>query len=289
MDLVVHPFFDRDTFTWSYLIANPPTRRAAIIDPVLGYERATGTIDTRGAERILEVVEANGYCVEWILETHVHADHLTAARYLKPRLPCAQIAIGEHVRDAQALLAPRLGLGIATDGRQFDRLLRDGERLRVGHACGRVMHTPGHTGACVSYLFDGLAFVGDTVFLPDQGTARCDFPGGDPRELYHSVQKLYRLPGDTRLLVGHDYGGLDRTRDFRFSARVAEQRVANRMLRADTPVTEFVEARTARDRSLDPPALIEPALRANLDGGTVPPAAAGDGAAALDAKCRAVA
>src|SRR5690606_20783016 len=194
----------------------------------------------------------------------------------------------EHVRDVQALLAPRLGLRIATDGRQFDRLLRDGERLRIGHASGRVMHTPGHTGACVTYLFEGLAFVGDTLFLPDQGTARCDCPGGGPLALCHSVQRLYQRPGETRLLVGHDYGGLDEARDFRFSARVAEQRRSNRMLRADTTIEEFVAVRTARDRSLDPPALIAPALRANLDGGALP-AEADDCAAALESRRRAVA
>lgn len=288
MDLVVHPFFDRETSAWSYLLANPASRRAAIVDPVLGYDPDTGACDTGAADRILEVVDANGYCVEWILETHVHVDHLSAARYLKERLLCAETAIGEHVCELQRRLAPRLDGGIATDGRQFDRLLRDGERLRIGRATGQVIHTPGHTAACVSFVFHGLAFVGDTVLLPDRGTGRCDFLGGDPVDLYRSVQKLYALPGDTRLLVGHDYGSDDRP-ECRFSVRVTEQRRANRMLRPDTPLTDFVAARTARDRLLAPPALMEIAVPANLNGGELPSAASGTHATAAHTARRAVA
>jgi glyoxylase-like metal-dependent hydrolase (beta-lactamase superfamily II) len=284
VNLAVHPFFDVDTFSWSYVLANPATGCCAIIDPVLNYDPQSGTVHTQGADHILELVDANGYCVEWILETHVHADHLSAARYLKQQLICAQIAIGEHVRDVQAHFVPELELDTAIDGSQFDRLLGDGERVSLGHACGRVMHTPGHTAACVSYVFDGFAFVGDTVFMPDYGTARCDFPGGDALTLYRSVQKLYALPGETRMLVCHDYGNLnDRhgvcspeiaatatslgERSYRFFTTVAEQRRCNRMLRPVTPVAEFVAAREARDRTLAPPRLMEAALRANLAGG----------------------
>jgi glyoxylase-like metal-dependent hydrolase (beta-lactamase superfamily II) len=269
VNLVVHPFFDIDTFSWSYVLANPATGCCAIIDPVLNYDPQSDTVHTHGADHILELVDANGYRVEWILETHVHADHLSAARYLKQQLVCAQIAIGERVRDVQALFVPELELDTAIDGSQFDRLLSDGERVCLGHACGRVMHTPGHTGACVSYVFDRFAFVGDTVFMPDYGTARCDFPGGDALTLYRSVQKLYALPGETRMLVCHDYGSLcdRRERSYRFFTTVAEQRRCNRMLRPVTPVAEFVAVREARDRTLEPPRLMAAALRANLAGG----------------------
>lgn len=268
MNLVVHPFFDAGTASWSYVLANPGSGCCAVIDPVLEYDSSSGRHSTEGADRIAELVAANGYCVEWILETHVHADHLSAARYLKTQFVCAQIAIGEHVREVQARFAPELGLDIATDGSQFDRLLADGERVCLGHVCGRVMDTPGHTGACVSYVFDRFVFVGDTVFMPDYGTARTDFPGGDARALYRSVQKLYALPGETRMLMCHDYapGG----RRHRFYTTVAEQRRSNRMLRPDTPIDDFVAARQARDAELEPPKLLEAALAANLSGGAAP-------------------
>ncbi len=275
VNLVVHPFFDAATSSWSYVLANPGSGCCAIIDPVLGYDPATGRIDTAVADAVVDLVAANGYCVEWLLETHVHADHLSAGRYLKQRLVCAQLAIGARVRDVQSHFVSRLDLTAATDGRQFDRLLEDGERICIGHACGRVLYTPGHTPGCVSYVFDRFAFVGDTLLMPDYGTARCDFPGGDAAALYQSVQKLYALPGDTRLLMCHDYapGG----RRHQFSSTVAEQRCGNVMLRSDTSLAAFVTARRQRDRHLDPPRLLEPALRANLAGGALPGDAAGVG------------
>ncbi len=268
MELVVHPFFDRATSSYSYVLANTGTGCCAIVDPVLDYDPDTAEVGTAGADRIADVVSANGYRVEWILETHVHADHLTAARYLKQRFVCAQIAIGERVRDVQRHFADAWGLDIATDGRQFDRLLGDGERLCLGHTCGRVLHTPGHTPACVSYHFDRFLFVGDTLFMPDYGSARCDFPGGDARALYRSVQKIYGLPDCTRTLVGHDYapGG----RRHRFSATIAEQKRENRMVRADVTEPEFVGQRQCRDRELTPPRLLVPSVRANIVGGVLP-------------------
>ncbi|MFU8815259.1 MAG: MBL fold metallo-hydrolase [Pseudomonadales bacterium] len=268
MNLVVHPFLDRETFSYSYVLANPNTGSCAIVDPVLDYDLAAGEVSTRSAERLVEFITANDYSPEWILETHVHADHLSAARYLKQRFVCAQLAIGEHVHQVQAHFAREFGVDIDTDGRQFDRLLGDGERLCLGHACGRVLHSPGHTPACVSYVFDRFAFVGDTLFMPDYGTARCDFPGGDARALYRTVQKLYQLPAQTRLLMCHDYapGG----RDYRFCSTVAEQREHNRMLRADTPEAEFTAARSARDQTLAAPRLLIPAVRANVIGGVLP-------------------
>lgn len=268
MNLLVHPSFDPDTGSWTYLLVNPGSGCCAIIDPVLNYDPATGELATAAADRLCEVVTANGYTVEWILETHVHADHLSAAAYLKERFVCAQTAIGEHVRTVQAHFADAWKLDLPADGRQFDRLLGDGERVCLGHTCGHVLHTPGHTPACVAYVFDRFAFIGDTLFMPDHGTARCDFPGGDAGVLHGSVQRLYALPEETRLLLCHDYPPAGRTQ--RFCTTVAEQRRSNRMLSAETSKAAFVAARTARDRELPPPRLLEPALCANLSGGVLP-------------------
>jgi glyoxylase-like metal-dependent hydrolase (beta-lactamase superfamily II) len=268
VNLVVHPFFDPDTFSYSYVLANPATGSCAIVDPVLDYDLATGEVATRSADRMVEVIDANGYHPAWILETHVHADHLSAARYLKSRYLCAQISINEGVCAVQAHFARKFELDLATDGSQFDRLLGDGERLCLGHACGRVMHTPGHTAACSAYVFDRFVFVGDTLFMSDYGTARCDFPGGDARVLHASVQRLYQLPGETRMLMCHDYapGG----RDYRFCVTVDEQRNSNVMLREGVSAEAFAAARSTRDRALAAPRLLIPAVTANVGGGVLP-------------------
>jgi glyoxylase-like metal-dependent hydrolase (beta-lactamase superfamily II) len=268
MDLIVHPFFDAATSSFSYVVANPGSGCCAIVDPVLDYDPEGNCVSTRGADRLLELIDANDYRAEWILETHVHADHLSAGRYLKTRLVCAQHAIGAHVSTVQQHFASRFAVDVATDGRQFDRLLADGDRISIGHVAGRVLYTPGHTPACVTYVFDRFAFIGDTLFMPDYGTARCDFPGGDAHALFRSVQQLYALPQDTRLLMCHDYapGG----RDHRFFATVADQRRHNRMLRDDTAEAAFVTARRERDRQLDAPRLLVPSVRANIDAGVMP-------------------
>jgi glyoxylase-like metal-dependent hydrolase (beta-lactamase superfamily II) len=268
VDLVLHPFFDSATSSFSYVLGNPATGCCAIVDPVLDYDPDAHTVSTRSADRVLQLIEVNGYRVEWILETHVHADHLSAAQYLKSRLVCAQLAIGAKVTSVQRHFAEAFAVDVDTDGRQFDRLLEDGERIPLGHACGRVLHTPGHTPACVSYVFDRFVFVGDTLFMPDYGTARCDFPGGDAGALYDSVQRLYALPDETVMLMCHDYapGG----RDHRYHVPVAEQRSGNRMLRADTARAEFAAARADRDRGLDAPRLLVPSVRANIAGGVLP-------------------
>jgi glyoxylase-like metal-dependent hydrolase (beta-lactamase superfamily II) len=271
MDLVVHPFFDPATSSYSYVLANPGSGCCAVIDPVLDYfddEEGAGKVGTRLADRILELIAANDYRAEWILETHVHADHLSAGRYLKSRLACAQLAIGIRVTEVQRHFSAAFRVPEASDGRQFDRLLADGDRLALGHSVGRVLHVPGHTPACVAYLFDRFLFVGDTLFMPDYGTARCDFPGGSAEALYQSVQRLYGLPDDVRMLMCHDYapGG----RDHRFLTTVAAQRAGNRMLRGDTDAGEFAAARRARDRDLDAPRLLVPAVRANIAGGVLP-------------------
>ena len=268
MSLVLHPFFDADTFSWTYVVANPASRSCAVIDPVMGYDLDSGRVDTRGADRIVEFVSANDYLVEWILETHVHADHLSAARYLKSQFVCAQIGIGNRVGEVQATFADRFKVDVATDGSQFDRLFANQERVCLGHACGRVLHTPGHTPACVTYVFDRWAFVGDTLFMPDYGSARCDFPGGDARTLFRSIQSLYDLGDETRLLMCHDYapGG----RDYRFLTTVAEQRSNNIHARAQISEADFIALRASRDAGLAAPRLIVPAVRANMVAGVLP-------------------
>lgn len=268
MNLVLHPFFDPETFSYSYVLANPGSGSCAVIDPVLGYDPKADVVDTRGADRMVEFVNANGYVVEWILDTHVHADHLSAARYLKQQFICAQTGIGSRVGEVQAHFAARFGLEMATDGSQFDRLFDDQERICLGHSCGRVLHTPGHTPACVTYVFDQFAFVGDTLFMPDYGTARCDFPGGDAATLYRSVQRIFGLGDDTRLLMCHDYA--PNGRDYRFFTTVAEQKRGNLHVRDGIDQAEFIAMRRERDARLSAPRLLIPSVRANIEGGVLP-------------------
>jgi len=268
MNLVLHPFFDPETFSYSYVLANPGSASCAVIDPVLGYDPQKDQVDTRGADRIVEFVNANGYVVEWILETHVHADHLSAAHYLKQQFICAQTGIGARVGEVQAHFAARFELEMATDGSQFDRLFADQERICLGHSCGRVLHTPGHTPACVTYVFDRFAFVGDTLFMPDYGTARCDFPGGDAATLYRSIQRIFGLGDDTRLLMCHDYA--PNGRDYRFFTTVAEQKRGNLHVREGIDQAAFIAMRHERDARLSAPRLLIPSVRANIEGGVLP-------------------
>jgi len=268
VNLIVHPFFDIDTCSYSYVLANPGSGTCAIIDPVLNYEVDSGDVSTVLADQILEFVKANGYIVEWILETHVHADHLSAARYLKQHFICAQLGIGERVTEVQQRFAGAFELDMAMDGSQFDRLFKDNERICLGHSCGRVLHTPGHTAACVTYVFDHFAFVGDTLFMPDYGTARCDFPGGDARTLYRSLQKILELPDETRLLMCHDYA--PEGREYHYMSTVAQQKQSNIHLQASDSEAAFEALRVERDASLDAPRLLIPALRANIGGGVLP-------------------
>ena len=269
MKLLVHPFFDPDTSSFTYVLVEPGSNVCAIVDPVLGYHLETGVTSTTLADRIVEFVKTNQLIVEWILETHVHADHLSAAGYLKSRFVCAQIGIGAKVVELQKAMAEHLNAPIDTDGRQFDRLFEDGERICLGHSCGRVLATPGHTPACISYAFDDLAFVGDAIFMPDFGSGRCDFPGGDPLILHASVQRLLALPDSCQLLTGHDYapGG----RPVQFSATVAEQRDHNIHLGGATTAQEFAEMRNSRDATLDLPELMAVAVPFKLVAGAVEP------------------
>lgn len=264
-------FFDEATFTASYVVHDPSTGRAAIIDPVLDYDAASGRTATKNADRILDYICDNQLGVDWILETHVHADHITAAAYLKEKTG-GKVGIGDRVGAVQKVFAGIFNTGdsFATDGRQFDRLFADGAAFKLGSLEARVMHAPGHTPACVVYVIADAAFVGDTLFMPDFGTARCDFPGGDAQILYNSIQKILALPDQTRVFTCHDYKAPGRD-EFAFEASVKEQRDNNVHI-AGASQGEFVSMREERDAKLSMPKLILPAVQVNMRAGQFPPA-----------------
>ena len=266
---LVEALFHEPSSTVSYIVACPETGRAAIVDPVLDYDIYSGRTETAFAERILERVRERGLTVEWVLETHVHADHLSAGSFLKGAVG-GQTAIGSHIVDVQAVFKDIYNLPpeFLADGSQFDRLFQDEERFRVGRVEARVLHTPGHTPACVTYVIGDPAFTGDTVFMPDFGTARCDFPGGDAAALYRSARRILSLPPETRIFVGHDYapGG----RDVAWETTVAEERRANRHVRDGIDESSFVAMRTERDKVLGVPALLLPSIQVNMRGGDLP-------------------
>jgi len=273
----IEPFFDPDTWTLSYLVLDRASLQCALIDSVLDYDPKSGRTRTTSADRLIERVQALGATVQWILETHVHADHLSAAPYLKARLG-GQTAIGSHITTVQKVFGTLFNSGpeFAHDGRQFDRLLQDGDMLAIGGLQARAMHTPGHTPACMTYVIgdgtDTAAFVGDTLFMPDYGTARCDFPGGDARTLYRSINKVLSLPADTRLYMCHDYqpGG----RELQYMSTVADERASNIHVRDGISEEEFVAMRQARDATLSMPTLILPSVQVNMRAGEMPPAEA---------------
>ncbi len=263
------PFFEKVTETFSYLIIDPPTQAAAIIDPVLDYDPAAGRIRTHSADAIVKTVQAEGLRVEWILETHVHADHLSAARYLKKKLGGA-LGIGSNVRQVQRILGNLFNDKPAiSPGAGFDHLFEDGETFRVGTLDVKALYTPGHTPADMSYMLEDAVFAGDTLFMPDYGTARCDFPGGDARTLYRSIQRLLELPSQTRLLMCHDYapGG----RAYAFETTVGKERAHNVHIHDGVTEDVFVAQRTARDATLDTPRLFLPSLQVNMRAGGLPP------------------
>jgi len=263
-------FFDEDTFTVSYVVGDPETRRAAIIDSVLDFDHASGRTRRASADKIVAHVEKHGLTVDWVLETHVHADHVSAGDYLKHRLG-ARSAIGEHVREVQNAFARIFNTGaeFAPDGRQFDHLFKDGDRFRIGNVEARVIHTPGHTPACITYVIGDAAFVGDTLFMPDYGTARCDFPGGDATELYRSIRTLFALPPETRVFLCHDYKAPGRN-EYRWETTIAEQRAKNVHIHDGISEAEFVAMRTGRDKTLSMPKLILPSVQVNMRAGTLP-------------------
>ena len=271
MKPLVTAFFDEATFTVSYVVRDPSGKGAAIIDSVLDYDPKSGRTSTESADRIVEHVHGQGLQIEWILETHVHADHLSAGAYLKSKLG-GRLAIGDHVGAVQATFKKIFNIEpeFRTDGSQFDHLFRDGEGFAIGALHGRALYTPGHTPACVTYLIGDAAFVGDTLFMPDYGTARTDFPGGDAATLYRSIQRLYELPPATRLFMCHDYKAPGRDR-YAWETTVAEQRSTNVHLHAGTSEADFVRMRSERDKTLSMPLLILPSVQVNMRGGHLPP------------------
>jgi glyoxylase-like metal-dependent hydrolase (beta-lactamase superfamily II) len=265
----IQSFFDPDTYTATHVFWCPHTHSAAIVDSVLDYDPKSGRTSTTSAERVLEFVRAQGLQVHWHLETHAHADHFSAAPWLKERLG-GRIGIGAHIRDVQSVFRQLFNAPwIPADGAPFDALFEDGQVFEVGQLQVRVLHTPGHTPACVTYLVGEHAFVGDTLFMPDYGTARCDFPGGDARTLYRSIRRVLELPAHTRLHLCHDY--LPGGREARWETTVAEERAANVHVREGVTEDEFVAMRTARDRTLGMPVLMLPAVQVNVCAGQLPP------------------
>jgi glyoxylase-like metal-dependent hydrolase (beta-lactamase superfamily II) len=271
-------FFDTDTKTYSHVVADERAGVCAVIDSVLDFDIKSGRTGTEGADALIAAVKKRGWRTEWVLETHAHADHLTAAPYVKAQLG-GKLGIGARIPAVQETFRAiyHLGSDFASDGRQFDRLFADGEEFGIGGLTARVMATPGHTPACITYVIGDAAFIGDTMFAPDYGTARCDFPGGDARQLYRSIQRILALPPETRLYQCHDYPP-DGRAPMPYST-VAEQRANNVHLAGKTE-DAFVAMREARDKTLDMPALLLPAVQVNIRAGALP-AAEGNGVSYL--------
>jgi glyoxylase-like metal-dependent hydrolase (beta-lactamase superfamily II) len=272
MHPTVQPFFDRATGTASYLVSDPASGEAAIIDPVLDFEPGAARISTASSDSILRGVRDQGLSVRYVLETHAHADHLSAADHLR-RKTGAKVVIGSRITEVQKAFIPRFEADdVIADGRAFDRLVDEGDVLTLGDLRIGVLHTPGHTPACVTYVVGDAAFVGDTLFMPDYGTARTDFPGGDPAILYRSIRKILALPDTTRLFVGHDYLPKGGRRDNRWETTVVDEKARNIHIHEGVGEAEFVELRKARDATLAEPALILPSLQVNIRAGALPPA-----------------
>ena len=270
---IIRAFFDEPTNTVSYLVADPATKKAVIIDPVLDYDHNAGTVDTRSVEAMLKAADEAGYAVEWVLETHAHADHLSGAPYIKAKTG-AKIGIGEHIKDVQRIFRPIFNAtDLATDGSDFDHLFKDGERFKIGALDAEVLYTPGHTPADVSYKIEDAVFVGDTLFMPDYGTARADFPGGDAHQLYRSIKRLQALPPETRLFMCHDYKAPGRD-EYAWETTVKEQREKNVHVREGVTEEEFVAMRSKRDATLSAPRLLLPSIQVNIRAGKFPPKAA---------------
>ena len=269
----IRAFFDEATNTFSYLVADPATKRAAVIDPVLDYDPKSGEVDVRSVEAVLAAAREAGYTVEWSLETHAHADHLSGSPYVKARTG-AKIAIGENIKEVQRIFRPVFNAtDLKTDGSDFDRLFKDGDRFKIGVLEVEVIHTPGHTPACISYKIGDVVFVGDTLFMPDYGTARADFPGGDAHKLYQSIRRLLSLPPRTRLFMCHDYKAPGRD-SYASETTVDEQRTRNVHVHEGVEENEFVAMRNARDATLAAPTLLLPSIQVNIRAGRFPAAEA---------------
>jgi glyoxylase-like metal-dependent hydrolase (beta-lactamase superfamily II) len=269
----IRAFFDEATNTFSYLVADPATKRAAVIDPVLDYDPKSGEVDIGSVEAVLAAAREAGLTVEWSLETHAHADHLSGSPYVKAKTG-AKIGIGENIKEVQRIFRPVFNAtDLKTDGSDFDHLFKDGERFKIGELEAEVIYTPGHTPACVSYKIADAVFVGDTLFMPDYGTARADFPGGDAHKLYRSIRRLLSLPPQTRLFMCHDYKAPGRD-TYAYETTVAEQRARNVHVHEGVGEDEFVAMRNARDATLSAPTLLLPSIQVNIRAGRFPPAEA---------------
>ena len=262
-------FFDVGTNSISYVIADPASRAAAVIDPVLDFDLASGVVSTQSADAILAAAIDEGLSIQWTLETHVHADHLSAAAHIRNRTG-AKVGIGIGVREVQGVFAPIFGADDVPGGEDFDHLFEDGETIALGEMSIAVMATPGHTPACVSYKIGDAVFVGDTLFMPDYGTARTDFPGGDAAQLYQSIQRIFALPPETRLFLCHDYKAPGRS-EYAWQTTVAEEAERNVHIGGGASAEAFIEMRHARDATLCAPKLLYPAIQVNIRGGRLPP------------------
>lgn len=267
----IKAFFDPATYTVTYVVSDPNSQKCAIIDSVLDFDQYSGRTSTESADKVIAYVQSEKLQTEWIIETHAHADHLSASPYLKTVLG-GQVLIGEHIKDVQSIFKGVFNLeeDFCVDGSQFGRLVKDGDTLELGDLSIRAMHTPGHTPACISFVIGDSVFVGDTMFMPDFGTARCDFPGGDAATLFQSIQKLLTLPDSTKVFVGHDYKA--QGRDFyAWESTIGEQKAKNIHVKTGISEAEFVNYRTTRDATLSLPQLILPSVQVNIRAGELPP------------------
>ncbi|WP_430414921.1 MBL fold metallo-hydrolase [Parasphingorhabdus sp.] len=269
---IIRAFFDPETFTVTYVVHDAETQCAAVIDSVFNFDPASGRTSLRSADKVIAYVKEQGLTVEWLLETHAHADHLSAAPYLQDKLG-GKIAIGEHIVTVQKVFGTLFNAGteFQRDGSDFDHLFADGDRFKIGNLDVTVLHVPGHTPACIAYVIGDAVFVGDTLFMPDYGTARTDFPGGDARKLYQSMRRLLSLPETTRLFMCHDYLPVGRDK-YVWETTVAAERKGNIHAHDGVTEDEFVNMRTARDKTLDMPRLILPSVQVNMRAGHLPPA-----------------
>ena len=271
---IIQAFFDELTNTVSYLVGDPDTKQAAVIDPVLDYDHKSGKANVRSADAILARAREEGFTISLVLETHVHADHLSVAPYLKIRTG-ARVAIGERVKEVQKIFRPVFNaIDVSGEGSEFDVLFKDGDRFTIGKLEGEVLATPGHTPACISYRIGDAVFVGDTMFMPDYGTARADFPGGDARILYRSIRRLMALPPETRLFMCHDYLPRDGRKHYAWETTVAEEKARNIHVHEGVSEDDFVKMRTTRDATLSAPTLLLPSIQVNMRAGKLPPAEA---------------
>lgn len=267
----IQHFFDPDTYTLTYLVIDPQTKDTVIIDPVLDFDPASGQVSDNSITQVLSYIEKEQLNIRAILETHAHADHLSSSQILKQKFPNAVLGIGEKIKTVQEVFKGLFNIDyLKTNGTQFDHLFKDFEEVQFGSLKMKAIPTPGHTPACMSYLFDNVVFTGDALFMPDYGTGRCDFPKGSAKELYKSISKnLYSLPDETRVFVGHDYS--PNGREMRFETTIGESKKQNIQLKEHTPENEFVELRESRDKTLKAPRLLFPSIQINADAGHMPP------------------